>query len=102
MGRISLTDTLNSKFRGTLYGLGQVLNGIPLRAAIMEDLANQNNPLLGFPFMKWIQDPDDKVIGQRFSPVCYVEDTVPAVIYLALKYHQNPEKALIANTAIGH
>ena len=30
-----------------------------------------------------------------------VEDSVPAVIYLALKYHHDPENALIVNTNLG-
>jgi len=35
------------------------------------------------------------------STACYVEDAVPAVVYLALKYHDEPEKALIVNTNLG-
>jgi len=30
-----------------------------------------------------------------------VEDSVPAVVYLALKYHHDPEKALVVNTNLG-
>ena len=48
-----------------------------------------------------LNDPDDRVIGSRFSTACYVEDSVPAVVYLALKYHDDPENALIANTNLG-
>ena len=79
----------------------KVLNGTPLEAAILENIRAQNNPLLGHPFLKWLKDPDDRVIGPRFSTACYVEDSVPAVIYLALKYHHDPEKALIVNTNLG-
>ena len=79
----------------------KVLNGIPLRAAIAEEIETQHNPLLGHPFKKWLDDPDDWVIGPRLSTACYVEDAVPAVIYLALKYHDDPEKALIVNTNLG-
>ena len=79
----------------------KVINGMPLKAAILENLEAQSNPLLGHPFLKWLKDPDDRVIGRRFSSACYVEDAVPAVIYLALKYHHDPEKALIVNTNLG-
>ena len=79
----------------------KVLNGITLQAAILEGIAAQNNPLLGHPFTKMLNDPDDRVIGPRFSTACYVEDSVPAVVYLALKYHDDPENALIANTNLG-
>ena len=79
----------------------KVFNGIPLKEAILEELEAQNNPLLGHPFLKWLKDPDDWVLGPRFSTACYVEDSVPAVVYLALKYHDDPERALIVNTNLG-
>ena len=40
-------------------------------------------------------------MGGRLSTACYVEDSLPAVIYLALKYHQDVQKGLIANTNLG-
>jgi ADP-ribosylglycohydrolase len=79
----------------------KVLNGTGLKAAIVEEIEAQRYPLLGHPFKKWLGDPDDWVIGPRFSSACYVEDAVPAVVYLALKYHDEPEKALIVNTNLG-
>jgi len=79
----------------------KVLNGFSLKTAILEDLASQNNPLLGYPFLKWLRDPDEQVIGRRLSTACYVEDSVPAVLYLALKYRDHPEEALIVNTNLG-
>ncbi|THB77805.1 MAG: ADP-ribosylglycohydrolase family protein [Desulfobulbaceae bacterium] len=45
--------------------------------------------------------PDDVVIRQHFSSACYVEYAVPATLYLALKYQQEPEEALIVNTMCG-
>lgn len=79
----------------------KVLNGSPLKAAILAEIEAQHNPLLGHPFVKLLNEPDELVIGARFSTACYVEDSVPAVIYLALKYHHDPEKALIVNTNLG-
>ncbi len=79
----------------------KVLNGIPLKEAILEEIEAQSNPLLGHPFVRLLDNPDDWVIGPRFSTACYVEDSIPAVIYLALKYHDDPEKALIVNTNLG-
>ncbi len=81
--------------------LVKILNGINLKAAILDEIEAQHNPLLGHPFKKWLEDPDDWVIGPRLSTACYVEDAVPAVVYLALKYHDEPEKALIVNTNLG-
>jgi ADP-ribosylglycohydrolase len=79
----------------------KVLSGIPLKKAIIEEIEAQTNPLLGHPFGQLLSQPDDWVIGPRFSTACYVEDSVPAVVYLALKYHDDPETALIVNTNLG-
>ena len=79
----------------------KVLSGTPLKSAILAGIEAQNNPLLGHPFNKLLNEPDERVIGPRFSTACYVEDSVPAVVYLALKYHDDPETALIANTNLG-
>jgi ADP-ribosyl-[dinitrogen reductase] hydrolase len=78
-----------------------VLKGKALRQSILDAISSQKNPLMGHSFTKWLDDPDEMVIGRRFSTACYVEDSVPAVIYLALKYHDDPEKALVANTNLG-
>ena len=79
----------------------KVLDGARLKESIVEEIEKQQNPLLGHPFLKWLDDPDDWVVGPRFSTACYVEDSIPAVVYLALKYHDDPENALIANTNLG-
>jgi ADP-ribosylglycohydrolase len=79
----------------------EVLAGRPLCETIRGMIQAQGDPLLGHPFVKWLDDPDDWVIGPRLSTACYVEHSVPAVLYLALKYHQDPEKALVVNTNLG-
>jgi ADP-ribosylglycohydrolase len=79
----------------------QILGGMPLKDALLKALDRSNSPFVAHPFLRWIEEPDDWVIGRRFSTACYVEDSVPAVIYLALKYHDEPEKGLIANTNLG-
>jgi ADP-ribosylglycohydrolase len=79
----------------------KMLNGARLKEVIVEEIEKQQNPLLGHPFLKWLDDPDDRVVGPRVSTACYVEDSIPAVVYLALKYHDDPENALIANTNLG-
>jgi ADP-ribosylglycohydrolase len=78
-----------------------VIGGISLEAAIRDMNRAQVNPLLGHPFTKWLDDPDDWVIGPKLSTACYVEHSVPAVLYLALKYHADPEQALVVNTNLG-
>ncbi len=88
---------------GTLFVrlLSETLQGRSLEDLILAAIAEQQNPLLGHPFRKWLALPDDVVIGRHLSPACYVEDAVPAVVYLALKYHHDAESALIANTQLG-
>jgi ADP-ribosylglycohydrolase len=79
----------------------EVLSGRPLQDAILARVEAQGHSLVGHPFRKWLDDPDDWVIGPRLSTACYVEHSVPAVLYLALKYHHDPEKALVVNTNLG-
>ncbi len=79
----------------------EVLSGSPLEEAIRRMLREQKSPLVGHPFEKWLSEPDDGVIGPRLSTACYVEHSVPAVLYLALKYAREPETALIVNTNLG-
>ena len=84
-----------------IHLLLEVLAGRPLHETIRTMIQAQGNPLLGHPFVKWLDDPDDWVIGPKLSTACYVEHSVPADLYLALKYHHDPEKALVVNTNLG-
>jgi ADP-ribosyl-[dinitrogen reductase] hydrolase len=78
-----------------------VLSGEPLAAAIRRMIREQKYPFVSHPFEKLLGNPDDWVIGPKFSTACYVEHSVPAVLYLSLKYAGDPEKALIVNTNLG-
>lgn len=57
--------------------------------------------LLGSRRTAWLKDPDEMVIGPRLSTACYVDDAWPAVLYLLLKYRDQPRQALEANTNLG-
>lgn len=78
-----------------------VLHGANLEDVIREECRAQRNPHFGFPFSKWLNEPDERIVGPRLSTACYVEDSVPAVIYLALKYARRAEQGLIVNTNLG-
>jgi ADP-ribosylglycohydrolase len=78
-----------------------VLSGESLKDTIVNKIKRQDSPLLGFPFLSWLADPDETVIGKRLSSACYVEDAMPATLYLALKYHHDAAQGLIANTNLG-
>jgi len=78
-----------------------VLGGAPLFDVIVRKIRSQDNPLLGHPLLRWLAEPDDTVVGRRLSTACYVEDALPAIFYLALKYHDDPVQGLVANTNLG-
>ncbi len=44
---------------------------------------------------------DLEVIGRILSPACYIEHSFPGVLYLAARYSDNFETALVANTNLG-
>ena len=78
-----------------------VLDGEDIVDVIAEKVRRQDNPLLGHPLMRWLDDPDEIVVGRRLSSACYVEDALPATAYLALKYHDDVARGLVANTNLG-
>jgi len=47
------------------------------------------------------QDAATRVVGGLYSPACYIEDSFPSVLYLAARYANDFEAALIANTNAG-
>jgi ADP-ribosylglycohydrolase len=71
----------------------------PLACAVAESL--------GFPASKVVeqmireQRSDLDVIGNLLSPACYIEHSFPAVLYLAARYSDDFEAALVANTNVG-
>ena len=101
---LSLThpgDKMKSSGLWLIETLLPVLNGSALKEVIEDRLARQVSRYYGHPFKKWLDLPDEEVVGKKVSPACYVEESVPATIYLALKYHDDPEAGLIANTNLG-
>ena len=62
---------------------------------------------LGIRLSKLLEETDHKnwqdqdVIGPIFSPACYIEHSVPSVLFLLAKYRNNAERALIANAEVG-
>ena len=77
-----------------------IAGGGSLRAAIRIEAADW---LPSTDAEAWIAagEEDNHVVGERFSAACYVEDAVPASLYLAWKYHDDFAAGLIANTMAG-
>jgi ADP-ribosylglycohydrolase len=78
-----------------------VMAGEPLREVLDAAGAQSDNRLLQHDFEDWERLEDLEVIGRLLSPACYVEDSVPATLYLARKYAERPEDGLVANTMAG-
>lgn len=81
---------------------------------LLEEPAPEIGPLacaaaerLGFPARSVIEKveraglSDLNVIGGRLSSACYIDQSFPAVLYLAARYHDDFESALIANAGVG-
>ena len=49
----------------------------------------------------WLHQPDEHVIGSRFSPACYIADAMPASLYLVWKYHNDFTAGIVANAMVG-
>jgi ADP-ribosyl-[dinitrogen reductase] hydrolase len=49
----------------------------------------------------WAARTDEEVVGSILSPACYLQDSFPASLFLAWKYANSLESALIANTNLG-
>ena len=50
---------------------------------------------------RWLTQPDTHVVGQRFSPACYIDEAMPASLYLAWKYADTFSEAIQANAEVG-
>jgi len=78
-----------------------VLHGRKLENAISDHYRNDHNRASQYPLESLLEFPDQTVVGKHFSSACYMDQSIPATLYLALKYCQDPEQGLIANTMCG-
>lgn len=78
-----------------------VLNEKSLRDEILKSTGSVLLPFDENTFLKWMTQPDKEVVGGRFSAACYVNESIPSVVYLAYKYSDKPEECLITNTNLG-
>jgi ADP-ribosyl-[dinitrogen reductase] hydrolase len=75
-----------------------ILNG----SSVRESIEKFGNGWVGRRKLEaWAERPDEEVIGSILSPACYLKDAFPAALFLAWKYPNNLESALIANTNLG-
>lgn len=84
--------------------LVNVLNGADLVGEIKRLTTDERRSpawLCARPLERWLRLADETVVGERLSTACYLEDSFPAVLYLAWKYAGDFERALVVNTNLG-
>ena len=75
-----------------------ILQGCGVRESIEK---HGTNWIGGRKLKAWATRPDEEVIGRILSPACYLEDAFPASLFLAWKYADDLEAALVANANLG-
>ncbi|RZW13129.1 MAG: ADP-ribosylglycohydrolase family protein, partial [Desulfobulbaceae bacterium] len=78
-----------------------VLHDRSLADAISHNCSECTYGFAKHPLESLLHYPDQVVVGRHFSSACYMEHALPAILYLAVKYAENPERGLIANTMCG-
>ncbi len=78
--------------------LWKVTEGEPVREAIRSEAGDW---ISGNKSDSWLHQPDEHVIGSRYSPACYIADAMPATLYLVWKYHRDFSAGIIANAMVG-
>lgn len=98
----------SQKLERYALALGELLVGlIQDSASPAESRITATAERLGFPATEVIerirrnQQSDRDVIGRLLSPACYIDQSFPSVLYLAARYANDFEAALIANTNVG-
>ena len=79
----------------------ELIDGIPMLDALTRAWQVHTAEPAVPDFLGMLEYPDAVVVGRHFSSACYVEQALPATLYLAAKYHQQPAEGLIANTMCG-
>lgn len=78
--------------------LFRIREGLSAREAIRREAGDW---ISGNKADEWTRQPDTRVIGERFSPACYIAESMPASLYLVWKYHDDFDAGIIANAMVG-
>eukprot|EP00200_Dunaliella_tertiolecta_P005344 CAMPEP_0202358460 /NCGR_PEP_ID=MMETSP1126-20121109/12118_1 /ASSEMBLY_ACC=CAM_ASM_000457 /TAXON_ID=3047 /ORGANISM="Dunaliella tertiolecta, Strain CCMP1320" /LENGTH=338 /DNA_ID=CAMNT_0048951625 /DNA_START=249 /DNA_END=1265 /DNA_ORIENTATION=- len=84
------------KFAGLLYDVA--VGGVPLKEAAMSTAQSSGIDLEKGLAMHF---SDVQAVHGMFGSACYIESSFPVVLYLAAKYPDSFEKAVLANTNAG-
>ncbi|GLC76668.1 hypothetical protein PLESTF_001815100 [Pleodorina starrii] len=56
---------------------------------------------MGIDLAQLVPYDDVRIVHSTFGSACYIEDSFPSMLYLAYKYADSFEKAVLANTNVG-
>lgn len=79
----------------------ELLHGAPLAEVFQKVLQSSTSKSKLPSLLDLLDYPDHIVVGRHFSSACYIDQALPATLYLATKYQKKPEQGLIANTMCG-
>lgn len=103
--RLSLTHPGHSILR-TAEMLAEVhyrlFTGRSIEDIILGRLREKHHPYVNYPFRRWIKHlSDEDVAFKQLRTGAEIDDAVPLVLYLALKYQNDTETALLTNANLG-
>jgi ADP-ribosylglycohydrolase len=81
--------------------LHDILHGSDVRQALQKNRPKPLQRFYGYPFAALSSRADTDVARNVFSTACYIEQSLPLTLYLAWKYQDDSEQALVVNTNLG-
>lgn len=80
-----------------------LLKGYDIETALYEKIkGNLSHPALNFPYRRWRDNhTDDEVACELINNTAHIDDSIPLVIYLALKYESDIATALKVSANLG-
>lgn len=92
---------MSDAFTAFSLTLQSVLDGMDIRQALERKLPGKPGFFTDHSFEHLADRDDADVALNVFSTACYVQQALPLAFYLAWKYQDDPEQALIVNTNLG-
>jgi ADP-ribosylglycohydrolase len=81
--------------------LRDILDGSDVRQSLNKNRPKPLQGFCGYPFAALSRRADTDVARNVFSTACYIQQSLPLTLYLAWKYQDDPEQALVVNTNLG-
>lgn len=103
----ALTDIAHKgpKVSNTVKFVSQILSWIfknkDLETILYRKTGKGSHPALSYPLQQWLEMDDFEVIGHLIHMGDHIEENMPTLLYIALKYERNPGQALLVNAHAG-